>query len=504
MSDDQQAERMRNLWDKYHQQIHNAFKIAVSTKSSSVNTRNIIELIFNSYLTWTSGLFCEESYNTCSLEMNTCKASSAIVSIINSIFPNIGLMAIRYYIYKFYDACEKEMYFDVIISSSLVAFCYRQRIIYHKIIFDVFDRLIMFKDKYITHILNLIEEVMPILYDDDPNSADRLIQAIEPLISNSSSAVKYYELLFWKKNNYPNYERIPFGYDFIDACSQKCHNGIDPYKNGHLIDYSIQKYTHYYNIFNFDKSLSDYNNVINKYLEKINYNILKIGENHDVDVGKKEINECVSKSDMKNQIIIAMQSNKSKIEIANELLSIVSDKSSYYLVVMLDTLIDYIRTIKAEKKDFLIILYICQSNKEATDIMFDEFILNYDKKESDITEEMEKEIKNISSLFGYLLANDAMSWTVFSYTKIRSDDVYKHQRLFLKYIFIFLSRSMPSPRIIEKLNEPSVKKEIKGLFIANTNDEQHLIFDFFESISMSYMNDYIRPMYEDSIADLEN
>lgn len=66
-------------------------------------------------------------------------------------------------------------------------------------------------------------------------------------------------------------------------------------------------------------------------------------------------------------------------------------------------------------------------------------------------------LHNIAHLFGHLLANDAISWTVFQVIKINEDDTTSSSQIFVKIIMQEVMESMGLPTLKECFLDPKVK-----------------------------------------------
>ena len=64
------------------------------------------------------------------------------------------------------------------------------------------------------------------------------------------------------------------------------------------------------------------------------------------------------------------------------------------------------------------------------------------------------QLRNIARLFGHLLANDAISWTVLQAIEMNEDDTTSSSRIFVKIMMQEVTESMDLPTLSERFADP--------------------------------------------------
>jgi len=91
-------------------------------------------------------------------------------------------------------------------------------------------------------------------------------------------------------------------------------------------------------------------------------------------------------------------------------------------------------------------------------------------------------LRNITRLFGHLLANDAISWTVLQAIKINEDDTTGSSRIFVKIMMQEVTESMGLPTLKERFVDPEIKALCTGMFPLDNLKNMHCSINYITSV----------------------
>lgn len=109
-------------------------------------------------------------------------------------------------------------------------------------------------------------------------------------------------------------------------------------------------------------------------------------------------------------------------------------------------------------------------------------------------------LRNIARLFGHLLANDAISWTVLQVIKMNEDDTTSSSRIFVKIMMQEVTESMGLPTLKERFTDPEVKALCTGMFPLDNPKNTRFSINYFTSIGLGALTEEMREHLKVSLA----
>ena len=101
-------------------------------------------------------------------------------------------------------------------------------------------------------------------------------------------------------------------------------------------------------------------------------------------------------------------------------------------------------------------------------------------------------LRNIARLFGHLLANDAISWTVLQAIEMNEDDTTSSSRIFVKIMMQEVTESMDLPTLSERFADPEIKTLCTGMFPLDNPKNTWFSINYFTSIGLGALTEDMR------------
>jgi pre-mRNA-splicing factor CWC22 len=101
-------------------------------------------------------------------------------------------------------------------------------------------------------------------------------------------------------------------------------------------------------------------------------------------------------------------------------------------------------------------------------------------------------LRNIARLFGHLLANDAISWTVLQVIRMNEDDTTSSSRIFVKIMMQEVTESMGLPVLKERFADPEIKALCTGMFPLDNPKNTRFSINYFTSVGLGALTEEMR------------
>ncbi|XP_039280314.1 pre-mRNA-splicing factor CWC22 homolog isoform X2 [Nilaparvata lugens] len=101
-------------------------------------------------------------------------------------------------------------------------------------------------------------------------------------------------------------------------------------------------------------------------------------------------------------------------------------------------------------------------------------------------------LRNVAKLFAHLLHTDAISWEVLSIIRLNEEDTTSSSRIFIKILFLELSEFMGMFNLNQRVKDPSLQTALEGLFPHDNPKNTRFAINFFTSIGLGSLTDELR------------
>ncbi|XP_076269376.1 pre-mRNA-splicing factor nucampholin [Rhynchophorus ferrugineus] len=101
-------------------------------------------------------------------------------------------------------------------------------------------------------------------------------------------------------------------------------------------------------------------------------------------------------------------------------------------------------------------------------------------------------LRNVSKFFAHLLFTDAIGWEVLEIMKMNEEDTNSSSRIFIKILFQELAEYMGLAKLNERLKDPTLQGHFAGLFPRDSPKNTRFSINFFTSIGLGGLTDELR------------
>ncbi|CXJ26470.1 pre-mRNA-splicing factor CWC22, putative [Plasmodium berghei] len=103
-------------------------------------------------------------------------------------------------------------------------------------------------------------------------------------------------------------------------------------------------------------------------------------------------------------------------------------------------------------------------------------------------------LRNCSKFFAHLLYTDAISWKVFTLIKLTEEDTTSSTRIFIKILLQELTNNMGIKTFYFKINHPAISPFLSGLFPSNNSQNIRFSINFFTAIGLGALTSSMRKL----------
>ena len=96
-------------------------------------------------------------------------------------------------------------------------------------------------------------------------------------------------------------------------------------------------------------------------------------------------------------------------------------------------------------------------------------------------------LRIVAKLFGHLLANDAISWSVLEAIKMNENDTTSASRIFVKIMLQEMNESMGTKTLAERFKDPDVRQHSRNMFPTDLPKNTRFSINFFTSINLGVL-----------------
>lgn len=101
-------------------------------------------------------------------------------------------------------------------------------------------------------------------------------------------------------------------------------------------------------------------------------------------------------------------------------------------------------------------------------------------------------LRNIAMFFGFLIANDAIGWQVFSVIHLTEDETTSSSRIFIKILFQGLQEHLGLKTLVERLKDGYLQDSFEGIFPRTNPKDIRFSINYFTSIGLGGVTEDMR------------
>ncbi|ETW56070.1 hypothetical protein PFUGPA_02114 [Plasmodium falciparum Palo Alto/Uganda] len=103
-------------------------------------------------------------------------------------------------------------------------------------------------------------------------------------------------------------------------------------------------------------------------------------------------------------------------------------------------------------------------------------------------------LRNCSKFFAHLLYTDAISWSIFKIIKLTEEDTTSSTRIFIKILLQELTNNLGLQAFYHKINHPAISPFLIGLFPTNNAQNIRFCINFFTAIGLGALTSSLRKL----------
>ena len=101
-------------------------------------------------------------------------------------------------------------------------------------------------------------------------------------------------------------------------------------------------------------------------------------------------------------------------------------------------------------------------------------------------------LRNIATFFGFLIANDAVGWHVFSVIHLTEEETTSSSRIFIKILFQNLQEQLGLKTLVERLKDGYLQESFEGIFPRTNPKDIRFSINYFTSIGLGGVTEDMR------------
>ncbi|KAJ9599114.1 hypothetical protein L9F63_010382, partial [Diploptera punctata] len=466
----------------------------ITDKSSAAYQRIVKENIVRG-----RGLLCRSIIQAQAASPTFTHVYAALVSVINSKFPNIGELLLRRLVIQFKRGFKRNDKSICISAATFIAHLVNQRVAHEIVALEILTLLIESPtDDSVEVAIAFLKECGMKLMEVSSKGMNAIFEMLRNILHEGQldKRVQYMiEVIYQvRKDEFRDHEAVIKDLELVEEEDQFTHLvTLDEAKEGEDI----------LNVFKFDAEYE---------ANEVKYAALRkeILDESSSDSGSESGSEEESDSEEESE----NDENKEATIIDNTETNLVALRRTIYLTIhssldfeecahklmrmelkpgqeieLCHMFLDCCAEQRTYEKFFgLLAQRFCQINKI--------FIPPFEQIFRDTYDTIHRldtnKLRNVAKIFAHLLFTDAISWEVLSHIHLNEEETTSSSRIFIKILFQELSEYMGLTKLNERVKDPSIITAFDGLFPRNDPKNTRFAINFFTSIGLGGLTDELR------------
>ncbi|KAG5283750.1 hypothetical protein AALO_G00045710 [Alosa alosa] len=428
---------------------------------------------------------------------------AALVSIINSKFPQIGELILKRLILNFRKGYRRNDKMQCMTSSKFVAHLINQNVAHEVLCLEMLTLLLERPtDDSVEVAIGFLKECGLKLTEVSPRGINAIFERLRNILHESEidKRVQYMiEVMFAiRKDGFKDHPIIPDGLDLVEEEDQFTH--MLPLED----DYNTEDIL---NVFKMDPDFLEneekYKAIKREILDEGSSGSEDDGDGSDDDDDEDEDKEAEAGEEgekvtifdqtevnlvaFRRTIYLAIQSSLDFEECAHKLIKM--DFPDSQTKELCNMILDCCAQQRTYEKFFgLLAGRFCLLKKdymESFEAIFQEQYESIHRLETN-------KLRNVARMFAHLLYTDSVPWSVMECIKMSEETTTSSSRIFVKILFQELCAYMGLPRLNERLKDLTLQPFFEGLFPRDNPRNTRFAINFFTSIGLGGLTDELR------------
>lgn len=475
-----------------------ALKKSINGLINKVNTANIkyiVPELFGENLVRGRGLFCRSIMKAQAASLPFTPIYAAMAAIVNTKLPQVGELLAKRLVMQFRKSFKRNDKSVCLSSTTFLAHLINQQV-QHEMLAGQILLLLLNKptDDSVEIAVGFYREVGQFLEEMRPAIANVIFDQFRNILHEADidKRTQYMiEVLFQvRKDRFKDNPAVKEELDLVEEEDQITHQvELDGEIN---VQDSL-------NIFKFDTDWEEHEEAYKKLKAEI------LGENSDDEDDDEDEDESSDEEDEETKAIeIKDQSNVDLVNLRRTIyLTIMSsadpEEATHKLMKinlpagqepeLPSMIVECCSQEKTYTKFFgLIAERFAKINRLWCDLFEQAFAKYYET----IHRYENNKLRNIAMLFGHMYGSDAISWHTLGVIHLNEDETTSSSRIFIKILFQSIIEETGMPKLRERMNDPTLRGELAGLFPTDNARNIRFSINYFTSIGMGALTEEMR------------
>ncbi|KAJ4932807.1 hypothetical protein JOQ06_029649 [Pogonophryne albipinna] len=488
----------------YQRMSWEALKKSINGLINKVNVANIVFIIqelLQENIVRGRGLLARSMLQAQAASPIFTHVYSAVISIINSKFPQIGELILKRLILSFRRSYRRNIKQQCLTASKFVAHLINQNVAHEVLCLEMLTLLLERPtDDSVEVAIAFLKECGLKLTEVSPRGINAIFERLRNVLHESAidKRVQYMiEVMFAiRKDGFKDHPVIPEGLDLVDEGEQFTH--MLPLDDEYSIDDIL-------NVFKMDPDFLEneekYKTIKREILDEGSSDSGEDGDGSGDDEDDEEENAEPTEEEkiiiydqteinlvaFRRTIYLAIQSSLDFEECAHKLIKM--DFPDSQTKELCNMILDCCAQQRTYEKFFgLLAGRFCLLKKEYMESFEGIFAEQYDT----IHRLETNKLRNVARLFAHLLYTDSVPWSVLECVRMSEETTTSSSRIFVKILFQELCAYMGLPRLNQRLKDATLQPFFEGLFPRDNPRNTRFAINFFTSIGLGGLTDELR------------
>lgn len=494
-------EQQRAHWDTLRKSINRLIN-----QVNNDNIKVIVQDIFAHNLIRGRGVFCRYIMKAQAQAQPFTPVYAALAAIINSKLPQVGELLVTRLIIQFRRAFKSNNKAQCLSSAIFLAHLCNQQVAHEIIALEILFLLLgQPTDDSVEIAVAFMKEVGAFLAETSKAGSNGVFERFRAILheGNLEKRTQYMiEVLFQvRKDNFKNNEIIPVDLDLVEEEDQVTHMiGLDDQLKGEEV----------LNVFKFDPDYEANEEKYNEMKREI------LGDDEEESGSDNDSVDSVSEDEEEPAPTSLTQTSGAEPVVIKDMTNVelVTLRKTIYLTIMSSMSVDeaahkLFKVVVPEGKEIEIVNMIveCCSQEKIYNKLYggvavrfclkakfwrDLFAQSFQHYYSVIHRYETNPIRNIATLFGYLLASDGLGWEVFENVHINEEETTTSSRIFIDMLFKEMIQEMGIKEMQVRFKEEYLQPFLVNMFPKDNPANTRFSVNLFTAIGLGVLTEDMR------------
>ncbi|KAM3719312.1 Pre-mRNA-splicing factor [Dirofilaria immitis] len=488
---DKNSEMYQRLdWERLKKRIHGQVN-----KANTSNLLNVIRDLLRENIIRGRGLLARSIIQAQSYSPTFSNVYAALVAVINSHFPNIGILIIHRLLIQFKRCYKRNDKTSTVTISKFIAHLINQQVIHEILALEMM--ILMLEnptDDSVEVTVAFLKECGAKLSKISPRGLNAIFDRLRSILSDSDidKRIQYMiEVIFHiRKDKFQAYPAVIDNLDLIDEDDQIMHtitleDPLMPENELNVFKYDPE----------FEKHEAEYEEIRRDAIglaeessdEEEEGEEITDDEITETQQGEKQSMMIIDNTEQnlvafRRNIYLTIQSSLDFQEAAHKLLKI--DLKNGQDVELCNMIVDCCAQQRTYEKFYgLLAERFCRLRKE-----FQEAFERIARDTYNTIHRFEyNKLRNMACLVAHLLSTDAISWVILDQISLNEEDTTSSGRIYIKIVFQELAEFLGVENLLQRIRDPTMQFSFDKIFPRDNPNNTRFSINFFTTIGLGYL-----------------